>query len=57
MGPDCVRNEENTTKLEGRFLSIGGKITLINSVLNNLPLYFFSFYKAPREILKSLVAI
>jgi hypothetical protein len=27
----------------GRMLSIGGRVTLINSVLSSLPLYFFSF--------------
>lgn len=42
---------------KGRFLSIGGRMTLINSVLNSLPLYFFSFYKAPKRVIKSLVAI
>jgi hypothetical protein len=31
----------------GRTLSIGGRVTLINSVLSSLPLYFFSFFKAP----------
>lgn len=42
---------------KGRYLSIGGRITLINSVLSSLPLYFFSFFKAPKKVLKSLVAI
>ncbi|CAJ2672826.1 unnamed protein product [Trifolium pratense] len=41
----------------GRNLSIGGRITLINSVLSSLPLYFFSFYKAPRCIINKLVRI
>ncbi|MCI07485.1 LINE-1 reverse transcriptase like, partial [Trifolium medium] len=40
-----------------RQLSYGGRITLINSVLASLPLYFFSFYKAPHCILKQLVRI
>jgi hypothetical protein len=39
----------------GRQLSYGGRITLINSVLASLPLYFFSFFKAPRCILDQLV--
>ncbi|GAU30605.1 hypothetical protein TSUD_62250 [Trifolium subterraneum] len=38
-------------------LSYGGRITLINSVLSSLPLYFFSFFKAPSCILKQLVRI
>ncbi|KAK2457421.1 hypothetical protein QL285_004692 [Trifolium repens] len=41
----------------GRNLSIGGRVTLINSVLSSLPLYFFSFFKAPVGVLKDLVCI
>jgi exonuclease III len=41
----------------GRNLSIGGRVTLINSVLSSLPLYFFSFFKAPVCVLKELVSI
>ncbi|PNX82415.1 cysteine-rich receptor-like protein kinase, partial [Trifolium pratense] len=40
-----------------RNLSIGGRVTLINSVLSSLPLYFFSFYKAPRCVINQLVRI
>jgi hypothetical protein len=39
----------------GRQLSYSGRITLINFVLASLPLYFFSFFKAPRCILDQLV--
>jgi hypothetical protein len=41
----------------GRHLSYGGRLTLINSVLASMPLYFFSFYKAPSCVLKQLVRI
>jgi hypothetical protein len=40
-----------------RHLSYGGRITLINSVLASIPLYFFSFFKAPCCVLKQLVRI
>jgi hypothetical protein len=40
-----------------RHLSYGGRITLINSVLSSLPLYFFSFFKAPKCIIQQLVRI
>lgn len=29
-----------------RFLSFAGRVTLINSILNNLPIFVMSFYKA-----------
>ncbi|CAJ2642215.1 unnamed protein product [Trifolium pratense] len=41
----------------GRNLSIGGRVTLINSVLSSLPLYFFSFYKAARCVINQLLRI
>ncbi|CAJ2634610.1 unnamed protein product [Trifolium pratense] len=41
----------------GRHLSIGGRVTLIKSVLSSLPLYFFSFFKAPACVIKELVCI
>ncbi|KAJ0764362.1 putative RNA-directed DNA polymerase [Helianthus annuus] len=35
-------------------LSYGGRITLLKSVLNSLPTYFFSLYKAPTKVLDIL---
>ncbi|XP_022042044.1 uncharacterized protein LOC110944705 [Helianthus annuus] len=35
-------------------LSIGGRITIIRSVLQSLPSYYFSFYKAPVKVIKAL---
>ncbi|KAK2445049.1 hypothetical protein QL285_016023 [Trifolium repens] len=40
-----------------RHLSYGGRVTLINFVLASLPLYFFSFYKAPCCVINQLVKI
>lgn len=40
-----------------RQLSVDGKITLINSVLSSLPLYFISFYKAPKKTMAELASI
>ncbi|KAJ0787048.1 putative RNA-directed DNA polymerase [Helianthus annuus] len=39
---------------KSNILSFGGKITLIKSVLNALPTYYFSIYKAPRQVIKQL---
>lgn len=41
---------------KGEFLSIGGRITLLNSTLNNIPLYMISFFKAPKVVLKTIVS-
>ncbi|GAU30676.1 hypothetical protein TSUD_39000 [Trifolium subterraneum] len=45
------------SRWSGGHLSYGGRITLINSVLASLPLYFFSFFKAPICVLNQLVSI
>lgn len=37
-------------KWRGRFLSIGGRVVLINLVLNVIPLYSLSFYLASNEM-------
>nr|KYP42150.1 Putative ribonuclease H protein At1g65750 family [Cajanus cajan] len=38
-------------------LSIGGRMTLINSVLNAMPIHFLSFFKVPNSVIKEIVAI
>ena len=42
---------------KGRNLSLGGRITLLNAVLSNLPLYLFSFYRAPKKVIDVLTTI
>ena len=37
-----------------KLLSAGGKPVLINSLLSILPLFMFSFFEVPREVLKKL---
>ncbi|GKV16926.1 hypothetical protein SLEP1_g27494 [Rubroshorea leprosula] len=39
---------------KGRHLSLGGRITLINSVLSNLPVFLMSVYLIPKGILYSI---
>ncbi|CAK8559930.1 unnamed protein product [Lathyrus sativus] len=36
---------------------MGGRVTLINSVLANLPIHYLAFFKAPHKILKDIIAI
>ncbi|KAJ0523823.1 putative reverse transcriptase zinc-binding domain-containing protein [Helianthus annuus] len=35
-------------------LSYGGRITLIKSVMNSLPTYYFSLFKAPKQVIHEL---
>lgn len=40
-----------------KFLSFGGRVVLLKSVLSSLPIYFFSFYLAPISIIKKLTSM
>lgn len=42
---------------KGKMLSIGGSVTLLNSVLSNLPSYQLSFFKAPSKVIRDIRAI
>lgn len=42
---------------KGKHLSMAGRVVLINSVLNAIPIYTLSFYKAPKKILKEIISI
>lgn len=55
--PVIQKVRDRLASWKGRNLSIGGRVTLINSVLNSLPFYFFSFYKAPKVVIKELIRI
>ncbi|KAJ4839691.1 hypothetical protein Tsubulata_006579 [Turnera subulata] len=39
---------------KGKFLSIGGRVTLIKSVLTGLPIYLMSLFKVPVGVLKKM---
>jgi hypothetical protein len=39
---------------QGRYLSLGGRLTLINSSLSNIPFYMLSLYLAPSSVLKKM---
>ncbi|CAK8536223.1 unnamed protein product [Lathyrus sativus] len=45
------------TLRKGRLLSIGGRVSLINSVLTNLPIHYLSFYKASKKVLEVLISL
>lgn len=39
---------------DSKHLSLGGKVVLLKSVLTALPIYFFSFFKAPEGVIGSI---
>jgi hypothetical protein len=39
---------------QGRFLSLGGRLVLINNSLTNVPLYMLLIYKAPKSVIKKI---
>ncbi|EOY12746.1 Uncharacterized protein TCM_031281 [Theobroma cacao] len=42
---------------KGQFLSMGGRLTLINSVLSSLPLFYLSIFRLPTMVKQKLEAI
>lgn len=42
---------------KGNNVSFGGRLVLINVVLNSIPLIFFSFYRVPKIVLDEVINI
>jgi hypothetical protein len=40
-----------------KYVSLGGRITLLNSVLNAIPIFFLSFMKIPAKVVKMVIRI
>jgi hypothetical protein len=42
---------------QNRFVSLGGRVILINSVLAAIPLFYLSFLKMPTKVWRKIVMI
>lgn len=53
-----IRNmRSRLSKLTSKFLSIGRRVVLINSVLNSIPLDSLAFFKAPKKVIQEVRSI
>jgi hypothetical protein len=52
---DQIRRRLNSW--ENKFISFGGRIVLLNSILNSIPIFYMSFMKMPTQVWKKLVSI
>ena len=48
-----IKNKQSSWKI--KILSRVGRLTLIKSVLNSLPIYYMSLFKMPKSIAKNIV--
>ncbi|CAK8576836.1 unnamed protein product [Lathyrus sativus] len=55
--PVLSRMRSKLSNWAGRNLSMGGRVSLINSVLANLPIHYLAFFKAPKKIVNDIIAI
>ena len=51
------RFEKRLSTWKAKFLSSGGRLVLLNSVLSSLPIFMMSFFEIPAGVLKKLDAI
>ncbi|KAI3804400.1 hypothetical protein L1987_25906 [Smallanthus sonchifolius] len=53
-----IRSIENRLSTwKAATLSIGGRVTLLKSIFDALPVYYFSLYKAPKMIIKKIESL
>jgi mannosylglycoprotein endo-beta-mannosidase len=45
------RLQKRLSNWKGKFLSMGGRLVLINPVLTNMVLYMISFFLLPKDVL------
>jgi len=52
--PIVDKIKSRLSKWKGRLLSMAGRVCLIKSVISALPLYYFSFFKAPTVVCNTI---
>jgi hypothetical protein len=55
--PEVDRIIARLSLWNNKFLSFGGRLVLLKSVMSSLPVYFLSFFKAPAGIISSIESI
>ncbi|GAU22739.1 hypothetical protein TSUD_138630 [Trifolium subterraneum] len=55
--PLLARLKNRLSGWKSRFLSFGGRLTLLKSVLTSLPVYALSFFKAPSSTISSIESL
>ena len=55
--PIIEKFKNRFSTLKSKSLSYGGRITLLKAVLSALPLYFFSLFRAPIQVINTLEKI
>ena len=55
--PIISKCQRKLAKWKQRHISFGGRVTLIQSVLTSIPIFFFSFFRIPNSVVDKLVSI
>jgi hypothetical protein len=48
------RIEKKLNSWKGKYLSVGSRLVLINSVLSSFPMFMFSFFEIPKGVLEKI---
>lgn len=40
-----------------RYISLGGRVVLLNAMLNSIPIFYLSLFKMPAKVVKMVVAL
>jgi hypothetical protein len=51
------RIEKKLSSWKGKYLSVGGRLVLINSVLSSLLMFMLSFFEIPKDVLEKLITL